>query len=380
MIPTKWIFPAAVTCLLVGCGGTGGPPEGGGPAESPAAATDDAAAAGESSAGTDDSATKPAEEVSVPFTLNPPSPAPADASDATADDEFDAIVLQLTSDDLRVRGRADDLLERVEDAVPRCIELLRDNDPAIRRGAAFFLLGKYDAGHAEVDAALIAALSDEDAGVRHIALQAVNESDDADVLPTIGQLARMLADDQEQTTLRTLIARRLARLGPAAAEVLPTVIRLGQTDADRDVRAACLYAVFRMADRDTAVGVFRQVLSDENDAGLRGVTASRLGGYGAAAADIVEDLAAAFDREPDPAARKKMAEALARIGPAALPALVARFGAADKQRRLLVIDAVGRMGPAAAAARPQLENLRNDDDQEVRQQVEMSLLRIQGLP
>jgi HEAT repeat protein len=271
-------------------------------------------------------------------------------------------------------------LDNTADAVPRCVALLGGSTPQVRQGAAFFLLGKFGAGRAEVDDALIAALTDDDAGVRHIALQAVNELQGDDVLPAIGQLARMLENAEEDKHIRAQIARRFGRMGPEAQEVVPTLERLGRSDPDRDVRASCLYAYYKIADRDKAITVFRKVLREEPDPGLRGVAATRLGSFGAAAATSVPDLATALDENKDPTLRGKVADALARIGPPALPALVERFQAPDREIRILAIFSAGRMGPIAASAAPQLQRLLDDPDRDVRLAAELSLRRLQGGP
>jgi len=309
-----------------------------------------------------------------------PPALPAPVADGSSRQTVRDWAIQLASSDESARGRAADALEENDDAPAQCIALMADPSAEVRRGAAFFLLGKFGAGNAEVDQALIAALTDKDASVRAIALQAVNELQGDAVLPAIEQLARRLDDPQEDKHIRGQIARRIGRLGPQAKQVLPTLKRLGRTDPDRDVRAACLYAVYRIANRDEAVGVFREVLHEDADSGLRGASVSRLIGYGAITEADMPDLITVLDKSESSSHRGRASEALALIGEPALPALVERFGGTNREIRTLAVMAVGRMGPAAKSAVPQLQRLLDDEDPNVRIAAEISLRRIQGAP
>jgi HEAT repeat protein len=384
---TKWITVIAIAGLLSGCGGGGSSPSddpASDAAQSPGEGTDGADSAdvlnppdNTASGPTNEGRDSPSRENISPVAEGP-SPAPSPGSDSGV--SLRNCLIDLNSDDLRVRGRGLDLLEKQPDAVAQSIHALKNESADVRRGAAFFLLGKFDAGNSQVDQALIGALTDEDAGVRRIALQAVNELQGNAVLPATGQLARMLANPQEDKHIRAQIARRLGRLESGTDKVLPTLKQLGRTDPDRDVRAACLYAFYKTAGRDEAIPLFREVLREETDAGLRGVAASRLGSFGTAAAPAVPDLATALDADEESSVRGKVAEALARIGTPAVPTLVERFHAKDREVRILAIFGVGRMGSAAAQAIPQLEKLLKDEDRDVRLAAELSLRRLQGLP
>jgi len=288
-------------------------------------------------------------------------------------------VANLSDSRKEIRERASDLLDTLgADKTRQLITLMKDESVAVRRGAAFGLLPMFDTGNSDVDEALFAALSDEDRTVRHIGLQAVNELAGQAVLPVIGRLAEMLDATKEDKHIRSQIARRLGRLGPSAAEALPALLSAGREDQDRDVRAACLYAVRKIAEPDQAVTVFRTVLRDDPDNKLRAAAASRIGSYGPAAADAISDLVAALDQDKDSTVRDRAVEALARIGEKALPALVERLDVKDREVRIRSIYALGKMGPAAKPVADRLKKLLSDDDKDVRFAAEVSLKRLEG--
>ena len=69
-------------------------------------------------------------------------------------------------------------------------------------------------------------------------------------------------------------------------------------------------------------------------------------------------------------------DALGRIGPAAVPALVETLKSPDPAARLKGIEVLGRMGPGAAPAVPDLIRLLDDPDPEVRKAAARTLGRI----
>lgn len=387
---TKWFCAVVLMATLVGCNGPASSDPDGAVTQEP----DESQASGSQRPADDPSAppdTVPAPDApaggtaDVGHTSPPPTdavspPLPSATADVPSPQSVRDWVIQLDSSNDTVRGRAADAIEQSEDPLAQCIVLMTDPSAEVRRGAAFFLLGKFSAGNAEVDQALFAALTDEDSRVRHIALQAVNELQGDAVLPAVDQLARMLDNAQEDKHMRGQIARRIGRLGPQAKQVLPTLKKLGRTDPDRDVRAACLSAVFRIADRDEAVPVFREVLHEDADMGLRGASISRLIGYDAITQADMPHLITILDKSESSSHRGRASEALAGIGQPALPALIERFDGTSREVRTLAILAVGRMGPAAKSAAGQLQRLLEDPDRDVRIAAEISLQRIQGAP
>jgi HEAT repeat protein len=70
------------------------------------------------------------------------------------------------------------------------------------------------------------------------------------------------------------------------------------------------------------------------------------------------------------------ADALGRIGPAAIPALIGALGSPDASVRLKAIDVLGRMGSDAKDAVPQLLKLLDDPDETVRKAATRTLGRI----
>jgi len=316
---------------------------------------------------------------------NPDDVPPGDDSKTSppADDsneEFRQLIAALGSKDEGVRKPAVETLSGAgDDVAAKLLVLIGDPEVEVRRGAAFGLLGRFNPDDAEIVAALTEALSDEDGQVRSIGLQAINQLDDEQVLPTLSKLVVIMQSEDEAKHLRTQLARRFARLGPQAAEILPQVVQTLHESADRDVRAACLNAAHRIAiDPQEALPILIAVLKNDADAGLRRVAAMRIGDRGMQATDAIPVLLAALSDE-DATVRAKAADTLARIGPDAIGPLVSRFNSDDRETRVLAIYAVGRMGPAAAEkTETRLEELTKDEDVAVRRAAELSLARVRG--
>jgi HEAT repeat protein len=303
---------------------------------------------------------------------------PPDGDDSH--EEFRQLIAALGSKDDGIRKPAVAALAGVgDDVTAKLLALIADPEVEVRRGAAFGLLGRFNPDDAEIVAALTEALSDEDGQVRSIGLQAINQLDDQQVLPTLAKLVVIMQSEDEAKHLRTQLARRFARLGPEAAEILPQIVQTLRESVDRDVRAACLNAAHRIAiDPREALPILIAVLKDDKDAGLRRVAAMRIGDRGMQATDAIPVLLAALSDE-DATVRAKAADTLARIGPDAVGPLVSRFDSDDREMRVLAIYAVGRMGPAAAEkTEARLEELTKDEDVAVRRAAELSLARVRG--
>ena len=175
----------------------------------------------------------------------------------------------------------------------------------------------------------------------------------ATVMPKQGRsevtdLIEMLQDDDY--LVRMNAAESLGRLGSAAAPALPALIK---------------------------------ALEDKQDF-VSGAAARTLGAMGPTAAPAVPALAEALkqgayrtppgDEAALPDAMCVFAgNALADIGPAAVPALSELLTDENALARAQAVDAVGRMGAHAAPLIPHLQEMRNDPSELVRNAAEKSL-------
>ena len=91
--------------------------------------------------------------------------------------------------------------------------------------------------------------------------------------------------------------------------------------------------------------------------------------------ELVDRLVAAL-KDPDADVRANLAQALAKIGPTAVEPLSGALTDALPERRAGAAYALGLLGPVAKSALPQLVNLLDDKDTEVRRQASQAIIRV----
>ena len=91
--------------------------------------------------------------------------------------------------------------------------------------------------------------------------------------------------------------------------------------------------------------------------------------------ELVNRLVAAL-KDPDADVRANLAQALAKIGPTAVEPLSEALADALPERRAGAAYALGLLGPVARSALPQLLDLLDDKDTEVRRQASLAILRV----
>jgi HEAT repeat protein/lysophospholipase L1-like esterase len=213
--------------------------------------------------------------------------------------------------------------------------------------------------------------------------------------PAVPALTVALADSSH--VVRAAAAWALGNVGPAAAPAVPALIRLLR-DVDPFVRAGAAFGLggvgeaaagaaatlidrlddpdervrWRAADALAKVGLDEASVEPlarlvQETTGLgRGHAAEALGRLGPAARSAVPELVAAAS-DSRPDVRWRAIWALGRIGPAAAPAVPQlRAALADPDLRWRAADALGAVGTRAIEARPELEALLTDPSSNVR--------------
>jgi HEAT repeat protein len=185
--------------------------------------------------------------------------------------------------------------------------------------------------------ALTGRLDDESAGVRQRAAEVLGKMGEARaVVPLLSRLSDPTRE------VRAAALEALALLGDGRA--VPAMVRMLRDPAD-DVRAAAVTALGRLKAR-AAVAPLVEVMAHGQPESLRARAAFALGQLGqAGAADAVEALVAALDRDELVMAAK---EALVRVGPAAVPPLMARLGDARLDRATVYVDLLREIGDPRA--------------------------------
>lgn len=260
-------------------------------------------------------------------------------------------------------------------AASELVPLLRDPSAPVRRGAAFYLLGKFDPAQADHVAGFTRLLDDEDQTLRGFGLTAVKRMHRPDQISAAPQLAAMLTAMREtKPENRAAIARLIGGLkrdGASAAEALATA---AADDPDAKVRAACLAALVQVSEPGASLAPLANALGDADPA-VRLVAAARLESFGTHAAPAAKQLTAAL-ADSDQSVREKAAEALIRIGAPAVETLTAQLAAPHPDAKKLALAALAKIGPPAKAALPAIEKLKTDADADVKKLAEIAAQRI----
>jgi len=260
-------------------------------------------------------------------------------------------------------------------AANELVPLMRDPSAPVRRGAAFYLLGKFDPAQADHVAGFARLLDDEDQTLRGFGLSAVKQMHRQDQIDAVPRLAAMLTAMREtKPGNREAIARLVGGLkldGASAAEALATA---AADDPDAKVRAACLAALVQVSEPGASLAPLANALGDAEPA-VRLVAAAKLESFGPASAPAAKQLAAAL-ADSDQRVGERAAGALIRIGAPAVEAIVSQLTAQDVEAKKLALAALAKIGPPAKAALPAIEKLKSDSDADVKKLAEIAAQRI----
>jgi len=268
-----------------------------------------------------------------------------------------------------------ELEKRGPEAGGDLLSLLKHSSVDVRRGAAFYLLGNFNASDAVQVAAFSALLADPDRTVRGIGLSAVKQMHEKDIAAAVPEMVVMLdATREDQPDNRAGIARLLGKLKSQAAAAAEPLQQTAGKDPEARVRSACLVALSQIVVPTEAIPAYRAALADA-DAAVRLVAAARLRSLGPEAAPAAAELGKAL-ADADPRVADAAAEALIRIGPAAVPPIIEQLGAQGANPRKLALACLAKLGPAAKEAKSAVEKLLQDEDAEVRQLAGLALQRM----
>jgi HEAT repeat protein len=175
---------------------------------------------------------------------------------------------------------------------------------------------------------LVKALQHSDSNVRINAAQALREIGEHQAIPSL-----IVALEDTNESVAEISAQALCKLGPAAQDAVPTLIKALKRGGRLPVSAA------------RALG--------------------KIGGPGAKGA--VPELVSLFQRSNDLEEKMFVAQSLGEIGPAAetaVPAFVAvlKHDQTDVILKTTIIQALGRIGPKASDAEGALESIAKEND------------------
>jgi HEAT repeat protein len=265
----------------------------------------------------------------------------------------------LGDDDRRVRLTALEALAAIPgggtEKVAGLAAALKGADPALRLRAAR-ALGAVGLHAAPVSSQLAAVLADLDVRVRAAAAGALGAIGPParDAVPA---LAAALGDPEEIVRLEA--ARALRALGPAARGAVRDLVKvLTRSDENPHVRLMAVQALAAVGPGALpAAAALRQVRdSRDPDWRLAGVESARaLWKLGRKADEYLPSLSRVLHRDPNPDARRRAAQVLGEIGPAAKSAVADVVDALDDledEVSSAAAEALRKIDPGYAAKIP----------------------------
>jgi HEAT repeat protein len=359
-------FVAFAGLVAAGCGSSNSAPA---PAGTPTATTSTSSAQRPPAESSRPVAESPAP--SVPTSL----PGPLTKEQATLRDLMERYVVSDAQGALRPAEGAATELEKLDPKAAAVLPLLRDPSAPVRRGAAFYLLGKFDPAQADQVVAFAALLDDDDQTIRGFGLTAVKQMRAKDQLEALPRLTGMLAAMREtKPENRAAIARFIGGLKREAASAADALAGAAADDPDAKVRAACLAAIVQVAEPGACLAPLANGLGD-SDPAVRLVAAARLQSFGPTAEPAAKQLAAAL-ADTDQRVREKAATALIAIGAPAVESIVPQLEARNLEAKKLALAALAKIGPPAKAALPAIEKCKADADPDVKKLAEIAAQRI----
>ncbi len=316
-----------------------------------------------------------------------------------------------------VRTRAAGALGRMgpeaRQAVPQLIQATQDKDIEVAQRAVW-ALGRVGSAADDTVSALIRALGDTDRlELRRWAVNALVRIGP----PALPQLVETLKTPlsynryRAPAALKTIppICQALAKMGPAASEATPALIRLlGHSNWGVRYGAAEAIAAIGPANKQVALVLVRALRDDPENPYQQTVclhAVAGLGRIGPVSEEVLPALIQALSDKRD-RVRVHVTKALVQIGPPAVPALVqalpdknvwvgksilkilleigppatpqliAVLKGKDSRVRAAAAKALGQLGPAAKDAAPELTRTLKDQDDELRRSAAEALGRI----
>ncbi len=190
--------------------------------------------------------------------------------------------------------------------------------------------------------------------------------------PAVGELLKMLDNDDEVTRVNAAVALWKIDRHPKAVPALLEMLRRG--DASQAYPAAVALGHIGQEAERIAPALIAALHAPSAD--VRRAAARSLGQLGKAAFPALNTAKALQD--PDAEARRMVIEALSWMGPEAVPALMAALKDASPAVRRAAARALGNLGAAAQRARPALEAAASDPQEDVRAAAAKALRRMGG--
>lgn len=269
-----------------------------------------------------------------------------------------------------------------EAVVPILVELLDDQNRGVRAKAAV-VLGEIGPQAKTAVPALLETLKKHPDGFIAMSLRRLGPDADT-VLPTLVEMLR-----NENPEVRIAAANVLAEFGPQAKAAAPALTNM-RNDKDERVRTQTAVALWKIDQQaEPAVSVLAEQL-EKNDPQMCIFAARMLSEIGPPAEKAAPALIQVMRKRNEPKdemekmrqqrflnnVRPIAAEALTKIGPAAVPFLIDALGDEDPGVCRFAASALAASGPDAKAALPQLTKLLESENPNLRTEAACAVWRI----
>lgn len=223
---------------------------------------------------------------------------------AIAKKAVDPLTTLLKDPSPEIRAATADALGRVgadaKAAAPALVPLLADQDRSVRLGAVFALGRIAPDDLARVASVLVRQLGTEkDAEIRREIVVSLGLLTDR-TAPTVQAIANLLKDPDIET--RRVAVRTLGRFGLDASSVADALLKVAETDKDKEMRIDAVRALgsaMGPALKVRATDLIR-MLEKDDDFEVRLAIVEELGALGNAVKDHKEIMAALHSRQSDP--------------------------------------------------------------------------------
>jgi HEAT repeat protein len=255
--------------------------------------------------------------------------------------------------------------------------MLQNRNVELRRRAAIYWLTRFDPDDPEIVSGMAFMLDDDDVAIRRFALAAIQKAPSEYHRNYVEKLASMLdreVEDNPET--RLTICRMVGMLKQEGRRAFIPLMTAVQRDPDASVRAGALEAALLVGRLPEIFEPLAFGITDKEPA-VRLIAARSLRDLGREAEGTEQGLAEALS-DTEAGVREAAAEALVNIGQRSAQPLILKLGAPNSDLKVIALDCLAKIGPAAREAIPALEHCTRDRDPNVRKHATSALAAIKG--
>ncbi len=293
-------------------------------------------------------------------------------------DQLATIVKQSMSDsDAIVRSKAMSVIVRWPDVVKQMIKelesALRDPHPAVRASACEAIAVAEEKAVAAIDD-LIFLLEDDDDTVRLQAINAIGKIGPS-ANAAVPKLIELLGHEDESLVLTA--ASTLRTFGSAAQSAAPALWQMLSRD-QAPFRMAAIETFAKLGLKEEEIASVVQKGLEDNDWSVRKSATSIVGSTGKAATAFVPKLLELLGSSVDRDSVRDALRQIEAVDKSLLPLMLDALKSDDSSKRYYAIFFLGKLGPDAKEALPELKRLLSEREFRGRGILERTIQSIEG--